>query len=128
MKKCMKCGEPVSNPTHDLCHDCWEEKEEEDEDLSHEDHFNNNLETNETHTVYIMFYETKNKIGYTRDLNSRIIEIKREYPNNKLVYFREFMTETEARRFEAWLKELHPRELNKFVSSFQDKIKKVNYL
>ena len=81
--------------------------------------------SSEIHTVYIMFYGDKEKIGYTRDLNSRLIEIKRKYPGNKLVYFREFTKESEARRFEAWLKDLSKRELNKFVSLFQDKIKKV---
>lgn len=72
-----------------------------------------------------MFYEDKEKIGYTSDLNSRILEIKREFPKNEFVYFREFTKENEARRFEIWLKGLSSRELNKFISRFQDKIKKI---
>ena len=121
----MRCGKPVSNLDHDLCYKCWTKKEKSDEKLSPKDRFESSLSDNKHYTVYIMFYQNKEKIRYTNDLNSRFIEIKRKYPNNKLVYFREFMTETEARRFEAWLKELTQRELNKFISAFQDKIKKV---
>lgn len=73
----------------------------------------------------MLYGKDKQKIGYTRDLNSRIIEIKRKYPENKLVYFREFGNESTALRFEAWLKKLHDRQLNKFISAFQDKIRKV---
>lgn len=40
---------------------------------------------NVIHCVYMKFYGTKEKIGYTNDLNSRMIEIKRQYPDNKLV-------------------------------------------
>lgn len=81
---------------------------------------------NRIFTVYVMFYDTdKVKIGYTNDLNARLIELKREYPKNKLTYFREFVHQTEARQFEAWLKTLSKRDLNKFVATFQDKIKKV---
>ena len=73
-----------------------------------------------------MFYGNKNKkIGYTKDLNSRLIEMKREYPNNKLVYFREFTDKTTGLRFEAWLKKLSDRKLNKFISIFQDKVRKI---
>jgi predicted GIY-YIG superfamily endonuclease len=111
-----------------LCYDCWIEKQEEDDELSNEEHFESNLETNEIHTVYIMFYEDKEKIGYTRNLNSRLIEIKREFPNNQLVYFREFMNETEARRFEKWLKDLSKRDLMKFIADFQNKINNVKRL
>ena len=129
MKRCIKCKVNfVSNPEHDLCRDCWEEKKEDDEDFSSEDHFEISLSEKRIHTVYIMFYENKEKIGYTNDLNSRIIEIKREFPRNKLVYFREFSTETEARRFEKWLKDLNKRDLMKFISDFQDKIRKVEFL
>jgi predicted GIY-YIG superfamily endonuclease len=127
MKKCTRCGRyRIKNPEHDLCYDCWSEQEDNDETISKEEHFEDNLTFGETHTVYIMFYgNNENKIGYSKDLDSRIIEIKREYPNNKLVYFREFVTETDARRFEAWLKSLTQRELSKFISKFQDRIKKI---
>ena len=126
MKKCIRCREKeVKSPDHDLCYECFQEQEEDDDDCAVEDHFEDNLETLRIHTTYIMFYGNNNKIGYTNDLNSRIVEIKRDYSSNKLVYFREFTTETEARRFEAWLKKLSDRELNKFVASFQDKIRKI---
>lgn len=97
-------------------------------EFSPEDHFEDDLVYKEIHTVYIMFYQRKEKIGYTKDLKSRLIEIKRKYPGNKLVYFREFSTESEARRFELWLKKLTKRELNKFISDFQDKIRRVENL
>jgi len=130
MKKCMKCGKyNVKNPNHDLCHDCWEDKEEEEEESSVEDSFEEDLEEDRIYTVYVMFYDfNKEKIGYTVDLNSRIMELKRAYPNNRFVYFREFVRESEARRFEAWLKELSKRELMKFVSKFQDKARKVELI
>ena len=32
-----------------------------------------NLNDDRTHTVYVMFYEKERKIGYTADLNSRIL-------------------------------------------------------
>ena len=51
-----------------------------------------------------------------------------KYPTNRLVYFREFSNETQARRFEAWLKTLKERDLLKFISGFQDKIKKIELL
>jgi len=121
----MKCGEYlVENPNHDYCYDCWIELEEEEEDYTAEDSFEKNL-GNIIYTVYVMFYGNKEKIGYTKDLNSRVIEIRREFPNNKLVYFREFTKQSEARRFEAWLKDLTKRELMRFVSTFQDKVQKV---
>lgn len=124
----MQCSASVKNKDHDLCYECWTEKEEKESDLTAEDHFKSSLVDNRIYTIYVMFYQDKEKIGYTNDLNSRLIEIKRTYPNNKLVYFREFSTETEARRFEAWLKGLSKRELNKFIAGFQDKLKKVNSL
>lgn len=128
VKKCIRCGEyNVTNPNHDYCYDCWGELEEDEEDYAVEDSFEEDLEDNIIYTTYIMFYGDKEKIGYTGDLNSRIIELKRKYPNNKLVYFREFVKESEARRFEAWLKTLSQRELMKFISTFQDKIKKVDF-
>lgn len=122
----MRCREEyVSNPTHDYCHECFMELQDEEEDFTTEDSFEEDLHNNKIYTVYIMFYANKEKIGYTADLNPRIIEIKRKYPNNELVYFREFTKESEARRFEAWLKKLSTRELMKFISTFQDKIKKI---
>ncbi len=122
----MKCRKKyVSNPTHDYCFSCYSKQREEDEDTHPEDHFENNLDTNLIHTVYIMIYGNKNKIGYTGDLHSRIFELKRKYPNNKLVYFREFMTETQARDFEVWLKKISKRELNKFITNFMTKINKL---
>lgn len=127
-KKCVHCNSEVKNKDHDFCYDCWKKKEQRDKGVKIEERFESNLSENIIYTVYIMFYQDKEKIGYTNDLNSRLIEIKRVYPNNKLVYFREFSTETEARRFEAWLKGLSKRELNKFIAGFQDKIKKVDEL
>lgn len=122
----MGCGEyNVHNPNHDYCYDCFLEIEDEEEDYTAEDSFEDDL-NNIIYTTYVMFYgRDKEKIGYTKDLNSRILEIKRKYPNNKLVYFREFTKESEARRFEAWLKRLHKRKLMQFISTFQDKIRKV---
>ena len=128
IKKCIKCREPVNNHNHDLCYDCFLDKEDEDSEFTAEEHFEFNLLENKNYIVYIMLYENKEKIGYTNDLNSRIIEIKRQYPNNKLVYFREFSTESEARRFEAWLKTLSTREKTKFISEFQNKINKIERL
>jgi predicted GIY-YIG superfamily endonuclease len=127
-KRCMQCGAPVKNKDHDLCYNCWTEKEDEEGEFTAEDHFEFSLMENRIYTVYIMFYQDKEKIGYTNDLNSRMIEIRRKYPGNRLVYFREFSTETEARRFEVWLKGLSKRDLNKFISGFQDKLKKVDNL
>jgi len=125
MKKCMQCKKfNVKNPDHDLCYECFKKLEIKGEKTAPEKLFEGNLD-NVVHTVYIMFYPGNDKIGYTNDLNSRIIEIKRDYPENKLVYFREFMTESEARRFEAWLKKLTNRDKCKFISAFQDKIKKI---
>ncbi len=129
MKKCMECGKmSVTNPTHDLCYKCWQDQEEQDDSTSEEEHFEHNLDSSKIHTAYIMFYGSTQKIGYTGDLNSRIIEIKRQYPNNQLVYFREFTSESQARRFEAWLKTLSTRKLNQFISGFQDKLRKVKML
>ena len=130
MKKCMRCHKnDVSNQEHDLCHNCWKEQESKDKNIKDEEHFDLNLLFKEVHTVYAMFYDKKEvKIGYTNDLKSRLIEIKRQYPNNKLVYFREFVTEIEARKFEKWLKELTERDINKFIAEFQDKLKKVENL
>jgi len=125
MKKCMECGEyNVKNPDHDYCHDCWLDLKEDEEDYSVEDSFEEDLD-GMIYTTYIMFYGNKEKIGYTADLNSRIMELKREFPNNKFVYFREFVKESDARTFEAWLKKLSPRELINFVARFQDKIRKI---
>jgi predicted GIY-YIG superfamily endonuclease len=125
----MGCGKmTVTNLTHDLCYKCWQVREGEDDLTSEEEHFEGNLDSNKIHTAYIMFYGSTEKIGYTNDLNSRIIEIKRKYPNNQLVYFREFTSESQARRFEAWLKKLSTRELTKFVAVFQDKLRKVKLL
>ena len=124
----MECKEyRVKNPTHDICYDCFKDKEEHEEDYNPEDHFEENLTSKEIYTTYIMFYsDNQEKIGYTKDLNSRIFELKRQYPNNKLVYFREFIRETEARRYEAWLKELSKRELIMLISAFHDKVKKLD--
>jgi predicted GIY-YIG superfamily endonuclease len=124
----MQCGESVSNPNHDLCYDCFTKKEDKDSRLAAEDHFESSLTEKRIYTIYIMFYQNNEKIGYTNDLNSRIIEIKRQFPNNRLVYFREFSTESEARRFEAWLKNLSKREITKFIADFQDKLGKVDKL
>lgn len=130
MKKCMGCGKlVVKNKDYDLCYLCWQEKEETEEESSPEERFQNNLDFNKIPTTYIMFYGTSEyKIGYTNDLNSRMIEIKRVYPYNKLVYFREFGDEINARRFEAWLKKLTPRDLHRFISTFQDKTKKIQII
>ena len=127
MKKCLSCGNySVKNPTHDYCHDCFFKLELEEELIPTEVKFEDSLITSQVHTVYVMFYGNREfKIGYTNDLNSRIIEIRREHPNNKLVYFREFTKESEARRFESWLKNLSDREKNKFIGLFQDKIIKI---
>ena len=125
----MKCGKyNVKNSTHDLCYSCFKKKESKDKKTSKEDHFEDNLASNEINTAYIMFYGNKEKIGYTNDLNSRFIEIKRKYPENQLVYFREFTTESNARRFEAWLKKLSKRELSEFIVGFQDRVRKINQI
>jgi len=128
MKKCMRCGEyAVKNPNHDYCYECWEELEDDEFLESPEDSFEEDIHNGRIYTCYIMFYgKNKVKIGYTADLNSRIFELKRSYPNNKFVYFREFIRESEARRFEAYLKKKSDREIVRFVSRFQDKIKKVD--
>ena len=128
MKKCMECGRhTIKNPTHDLCHDCWQEREDGDSEVSEEESFEDSLGSYNTHTVYIMSYGiNKYKVGYTNDLNSRIFELKTKYPGNKLRYFRESIRETEARRFEAWLKGKSNRELHKFITSFQDKVNKLD--
>ena len=129
MKECIKCKEEsVSNPKHDYCYHCFTELEYKEDEQTAEDSFEEDLGENRIYTTYIMFYGNKEKIGYTADLNPRIMELKRKYPDNKLVYFREFVTESEARRFEAWLKELSYRELIKFISTFQDKIKKIEFM
>lgn len=127
MKKCMGCGEyNISNSDHDYCYDCFQELEEGDLESSPEENFQLGLIERTVYTAYIMFYQkNKTKIGYTNDLNSRLIEIKRQFPENKLVYFREFSVESGARRFEAWLKGLSDRDLIKVISDFQDKLKKV---
>ena len=124
----MKCGrEVIENPTHDYCYDCYKKLKNNENGASIKDSFEEDLD-NKIYTVYVMFYEDKEKIGYTNDLNSRIIEIKREFPHNKLVYFREFIKESEAREFESWLKNLHKRMLMKFIAIFQDKLRKVEQL
>ena len=125
----MGCGKyNVKNPDHDYCYSCFQNLEESEEEDSAEDSFEEDLTISKIYTTYIMIYENKEKIGYTNDLNSRFIELKRKYPNNQLVYFREFVTESEARRFEAWLKGLTNRELNKFIVTFQDKVKKIKFI
>ena len=130
MKKCIKCGKhTIKNQNHDLCYDCWQEKEKGDFKVSEEESFEDSLGSYKIHTVYIMSYGiNKYKVGYTNDLNSRIFELKSKYPRNKLIYFREFVRETEARRFEAWLKGKNNRELHKFITSFQDKVNKLNMI
>ena len=128
MKKCMGCGEyNVKNLDHDYCYNCWSDLKEEEEDYSLEDSFEEDLD-GKVYTTYLMFYGNKEKIGYTADLNSRIMELKRKFPNNKFVYFREFIKESDARTFEAWLKKLSPRELINFVARFQDKVRKIEFL
>jgi predicted GIY-YIG superfamily endonuclease len=130
MKKCMNCGKcAVSNSTHDLCYACWSAKELKDIFSCEEEVFEDNLDCNKIHSVYIMSYGRANyKIGYTNDISSRILEIKKTYPANKLLYFREFVTESEARRFESWLKTLTMRKLHKIISTFQDKLRKISII
>lgn len=126
MRKCLGCGKyKVKNSIHDYCYNCFKLQEEKDNHLTKEDHFEDNLVGKEIHCVYVMFYGNKNKIGYTRELNSRILENKRKFPNNKFVYFREFTTKSEAMRYEAWLKELSERELNIFITEFHNKVKQL---
>lgn len=50
-KKCIECGAPVRNKDHDLCYDCWTEREEDEEELSKEDHFDFSLLDNKIYTV-----------------------------------------------------------------------------
>jgi len=125
VKKCMKCGSKVDNNKYDYCSNCFSKLRGDEKNSCSEDSFKEDLFDNRIYTVYVMFYGKKEKIGYTADLNSRMIEIRRKYPDNKLVYFREFVKESDARRFEVWLKDLSKRGLMKFISSFQDKIAKV---
>ena len=131
MKNCSNCNNEVSNPNHDLCWDCWDIMKLKESSDKPQDSFEENL-IGKIYTTYIMFYvkdgKSKEKIGYTDNLSARTMEIKREFPSNKLVYFREFTKETEARLFEAWLKKRTNREIIKFVSMFQDKAKKVDYV
>ncbi len=126
-KRCIHCKiNVVSKKEHDLCYDCWMAKKEIEGMYSPEDFFSRELSSNRGNIVYIMFYgKDKNKVGYTNDLNSRTIENIRLYPGNTLVYFREFIRETEARIFEKWLHSLSPREINNFVSRFHDKLRNV---
>lgn len=126
----MNCREVyVKNPNHDYCYNCFLELQDEEGEFTAEDSFEEDLFDNRIYTTYIMFYgDNKEKIGYTADLNSRIMEIKRKYPDNKLVYFREFTKESEARRFEAWLRQLSKREKMKFISTFQDKSRKIEFV
>jgi predicted GIY-YIG superfamily endonuclease len=129
MKSCMCCRKnKVRSKNHDLCYSCYTKQKGSDNEKNNCDHFEENKTSKEIHTVYIMFYGDKEKVGYTKDLNSRIIEIKRKFPDNKLVYFREFPNQTEAKDFELWLKKLKNRHLTRFISDFQDKIKKVEML
>ena len=121
----MNCENPLEKEKHDYCYNCWLKLKEEEETNTPEGSFQEGLK-GLIYTTYIMFYEDKEKIGYTKDFNSRMMEIKREFPDNKLVYFREFIKESEARLFEGWLKSLTQRNLMKFISTFQDKIKKVD--
>ena len=132
MKQCMNfssCRGEVSNPIYDLCGKCFLKLSDFEKDISPEETFKENLNDDKTHNVYIMFYgENNDKVGYTAHLDSRVFELKRKYPNNELVYFREFTKQSEARRFEVYLKGLSERELSKFISRFQDKIKKIKII
>lgn len=131
MKQCMECKRyTVKNPDHDLCYSCWQELEEREEIddfiVPKEVNFSEVADSNRIHTTYILFYEkNKRKIGYTSDLNARLLENKEKYSNCKLVYFREFSKESEARRYEAWLKEQYERTVNRLIVAFQEKIRKV---
>jgi predicted GIY-YIG superfamily endonuclease len=129
-KKCLKCDKnTVKNIDHDYCYNCFRELEEEDKNTPCEEQFETNIKTKKIFTVYIMIYDIdKTKIGYTSDLNSRIIELNLKYPNNKFVYFREFTSESTAKRFEFWLKNKSKRTKMNLIIQFQDKIKKIRLI
>lgn len=127
MRLCMDCKKNhVSDPKHDFCEICWAAKKVIDDITPTDETFRRALYSAKIFTVYIMLYGVDYKIGFTNDLNSRILEIKQKYPENKLVYFREFTHETHARKFELWLKDLSERHLNKFITRFQDKLRRVD--
>lgn len=121
-RKCMRCKRNyVDNSIFDLCELCFYKQEKKDNSISSKEHFERELQTRKIHSVYIMIYGDKYKIGYTNDLRCRILEIKASYPNNRLIYLREFTKESEARRFEVWLKKLSDRELLNVIMTFHDK-------
>jgi predicted GIY-YIG superfamily endonuclease len=127
MGKCMICRGYVKNPDHDQCFKCFKKLQGKEKKIKTEDRFEDDLSLSKIFTTYIMGYGDKDyKIGYTNDLGSRMIEIKRRFPKNQLLYFREFIKESEARLFEAWLKKISDREIVMFIHRFQDKLSKVN--
>ncbi len=126
MRRCLKCSLlKVENPENDLCPECLGERKGEEGPKPVGEHSEKGPSSRGIHTVYVIFQGHDNKIGSTKDLDSRLLEIKRKHNGNKLVYFREFSNIAEAMGFEAWLKELSGSELNKLISEFQDKILKV---
>ena len=133
MKKCLGCGRyNVKNPLFDYCRDCFEGIEISDEIIYPEQFFEIMLNSKEIPCVYIMLYGNgKRKIGYSRDFHRRMIDIKTKYPDNKLVFFRDFTRESDAPRFEVWLKRLEKKSdvaINKFISDFQNKLHRVERL
>lgn len=128
-KNCLKCmNGKTTNGHYDLCPNCWNELRESENSMTDEDRFLHNLESGEVHTVYIMYYgnNEKTKIGYTKDLTSRLLEIKKKYPDNKLAYFREFSKESSARRYECWLKSKNDREQTRIAGIFLGRIKRID--
>jgi hypothetical protein len=123
-KLCTVCGEKyVSNPDHELCNDCWLEKEDE-EFRKHEMETGDDLK--EVNTVYIFFQsERLLEIGNCPDLDKKTEEMKTKFPMSKLVYFRDFIKEFDAKRYAVWLKTLSPPELDAFLEEFKKRLRKL---
>ncbi len=124
-RDCLICGKTVTKLNHDHCYACFSRLVKDEEMKPSEHYFIESIDQSKIHTVYVMSYGQKYKVGYTHEINSRLAKIKMQYPNNKLIYFREFSKESEARRYEVWFKELSEHKKLKIITQFQDKLRKV---
>lgn len=134
-EKCINttCVNKVNSKEDDLCRDCWKELTVSDSKKSFSKVMDEAI-ANKTHSVYMMYYEddreeeenrVKLKVGYSQKLNARVTRLLSQFRKNRLVYFREFTKESDARLFEKYLKRLDAEEQAGIISDFQDKVKRV---
>lgn len=124
-KLCVICKQNyVSQPEFDMCFECWQNHEEEGFSKRKEVFFKDGFSN--SHIVF-MTNQKKERFGITKNIDTALLNLNKKFPLLKLVFFRKFVKEYDAKKFLAWLNNLSEIELKTFLENYRKILRKLNF-